>query len=72
MNYYVDAISMCIAIILSNIGARYVITDLDNKGWSAFFGQANMIYLYIFCMAYLGCHDIVISGTLSVLYGLII
>lgn len=68
----INSVIISIAIILSNIGARYIVVDLDQKGWDRVFGHPNMRYLYIFCMCYMGTHDVVTALMLSMVYGALV
>lgn len=53
------------AIILSNIGARHVVEDLKDI---EIFAHPYMLYVYIFCMAFIGTRDPYVSGGVAVLY----
>jgi hypothetical protein len=62
-----DSIIMAISIIMSNLGARYILVDIDKKH-ATYFGNNNMKYVYIFCMTYLGSRNIFLSTLFAILY----
>ena len=62
-----ESIIVVLCIILSNVGARYIIIELHQKH-GQLFGHPKMKYLYIFCMAYLGSRDPLLSAGTAVAY----
>ena len=65
--YILNTVVVSMAIILSNIGARYIIADVDQKQ-NKLFAHHNMLYLYIFCMAYVGTRDPLMASVVSAMY----
>lgn len=69
-NQVFDSLMMIFAIIFSNIGARYIIMDID-KRHSKYFGNDKMRYVYIFSMAYLGSRNIYLSSLVALVYSFV-
>ena len=67
----IDAIVVVFAIIMSNIGARYIIMDVQ-KRHEKLFAHPHMRYLYIFCMAYLGARNMYIAAGAAVAYAVLL
>ena len=67
---FVKSIIAVFAVIMSNIGARYVIDDVNNRH-KTIMSHPNMCYLYIFCIAYTGANDVYLAITAAVLYGIL-
>ena len=67
----IESVLMVISIIMSNIGARYIIMDIDRKHYSKYFGHKYMTYVYIFCMSYLGSRDLYLSILFAILYSFV-
>jgi hypothetical protein len=65
-----EALMLVFCIIMTNIGSKYIMIDAQ-KRHGDFLNDPKMIYLYIFCMAYLGGRDPMLALGASVLYGLI-
>jgi len=65
-----EALMLVFCTIMTNIGCRYIITDVQ-KRHGDFLNDPKMIYLYIFCMAYLGGRDLTLALVATVLYGFI-
>lgn len=70
MSDWIGPIIVVLCVILSNIGARYILIDLDRKH-GHIFGHPKMVYLYIFCMSYLGSRDPLLSLMMSLCYSLV-
>lgn len=71
MDIKVDAIFLVIAVIISNIGTRYIMIDLHEKHPNLLSHPA-MRYIYMFCIAYMGSRDPVLSFGFMLLYGILI
>jgi hypothetical protein len=69
-NQVFDSVMMILAIIFSNIGARYIILDID-KRYAKYFGHDKMRYVYIFSMAYLGSRNIYLSLLVALVYSFV-
>lgn len=68
--FELQAIIVVSCIILSNIGARYIMIDMHRRH-EKLFSHPNMRYVYIFCMAYLGSRDPYLSFVAAFMYGLL-
>lgn len=66
-----EALMLVFCTIMTNIGCRYIITDVQKRHGN-FLNDPKMIYLYIFCMAYLGGRDVTLAVGTVVLYGFIV
>lgn len=66
-----DAIFLVLAVIMSNIGSRYIMVDLHEKHGNLF-AHPSMKYVYMFSMAYMGSRDPVLAGACAVLYGILV
>ena len=75
-SYLLNALSLSVAIIISNIGIRYIVLDLDSKMKGSTIGNLlahpNARFVYIFCMSYIGIRDPVVSAIMGALYVLLI
>lgn len=68
MNTLTGTLAISTAILLSNIGARHIVADVEHI---ALFSYPCMCYVYVYCMAYIGTRDFVASFVIAVLYGIV-
>lgn len=66
-----QSVFLSMAIIMSNIGARYIVMDLDKRN-GTLFAQPYMRYVYVFCMSFLGSRNPYIAGVIVGLYHLLL
>ena len=65
--YDINTLAISIAILLSNIGARHVVADVEHI---SLFNNPYMCYVYVYCMAYIGTRNLLASLSIPVLYGI--
>lgn len=64
----VNTILLGVAVLISNVGARHVIADLEHI---QLLSHGHMCYLYVFCMAYITTRDALVALQITFLYATI-
>ena len=72
MDSLLNALIISFAIIISNIGARYIHLDLNSERQRFILEHPYTRYLYIYCMSFIGVRDFQLSAVVTVIYFLII
>lgn len=64
-----QSMALVICVIMSNIGAKYILSDMCHKH-EEIFSNPNMRYVYIFCMSFIASRDPYMSLLASATYSL--
>lgn len=65
------ALLVGIAMITSNIGARFLVGEMStSKRRESFLSDPKMKYLYVFCMGFVATRDLILAGILVCVYEL--
>jgi hypothetical protein len=67
-NTLTGTLAISTAILLSNIGARHIVADVEHI---ALFAHPYMCYVYVCSMAFIGTRNILASLYIAVIYGII-
>ncbi len=67
-NTLAGTLAISVAILLSNIGARHIVADVEHI---ALFAHPYMCYVYVYCMAYIGTRDYIAALVIAMLYGVV-
>lgn len=56
-----------IAMLLTNIGARYIMLDINHKR-DKILGHPYMKYIYVYCMGMIGTRNFLLAGIITTIY----
>lgn len=72
MNYeLLTGIFLTLAVIISNIGAKFIHLDFDDRQHGVL-SHPHVRIFYIFCMAFVGIRDFYYAGIITTIYYLLV